>query len=74
MANYKKNWLAVVIAYRKEETDLAATVESAKLSAGLGAQIITVEDKDATGPGWNRHRGNRQYLRPTERFALLRRE
>lgn len=57
MANYKKNWLAIVCAYRKEEYDLSATVDGAGASAGQGVKIITVEDKDLTGPGYNRHRG-----------------
>lgn len=48
---------AIVVAFRKEETDLAATVESAVKSAGEGVKVIQVEDKDASGPGRNRDRG-----------------
>lgn len=50
-------WLAIVCAYRKEETDLQATIESAAESAGEIATIFAVEDKDGTGPGRNRDRG-----------------
>ena len=50
-------WLAIVCAYRKEETELEATLASAAESAGDIATIIAVEDKDGTGPGRNRDRG-----------------
>jgi len=50
-------WLAIVCAYRKEESELQATLDSAAESAGEIATIIAVEDKDATGPGRNRDRG-----------------
>jgi hypothetical protein len=53
----KKGWLAIVVPYRKEETDLQATLDAAAESAGAGAVIYAVEDKDHTGPGHNRHRG-----------------
>lgn len=48
---------AIVVAFRKEEDDLQATVEAAANSAGAGATIYQVEDKDRSGPGANRHRG-----------------
>ena len=52
--------LAVVIAWRKGETELATTVQSAGASAGTdtaGAVIYTVEDKAGEGPARTRHRG-----------------
>lgn len=57
MSNYRKGWLAIVCAHRKEEDDLQSTLESAAKSAGAGAVIYAVEDKDKSGPGRNRHRG-----------------
>ena len=48
---------AIICAHHPAETDLAATIESARASAGKGATVYAVEDKDETGPGRNRHRG-----------------
>lgn len=48
---------AIVCAYHPAEPDLEATTASAMKSAGRGAMICAVEDKDDTGPGRNRHRG-----------------
>jgi len=47
---------AVVIAWRKGETDLAATIASAQESVGEGT-IYAVEDKTHDGPARTRHRG-----------------
>lgn len=51
--------LGIICAYRKEETDLDATIADAQRSAGgvKACTVFAVEDKDMTGPGWNRHRG-----------------
>ena len=49
--------LGVVIAWRKGETELATTQESAEQSAGKGVKVITVEDKTGAGPARTRHRG-----------------
>jgi hypothetical protein len=49
--------LGVVMAWRKGETEVAATVESAERAAGKAAKIITVEDKTGAGPARTRHRG-----------------
>ena len=51
--------LGIVVAYRKEETDLDATIADAQRSAGgkNSCVVFAVEDKDMSGPGWNRHRG-----------------
>ena len=57
MSRQKKGWLAIVVPYRKEETDLQTTLDAAAKSAGDGAVIYAVEDKDHSGPGRNRHRG-----------------
>lgn len=57
MAKHKQPATAIVCAWRKGETDLAATINSATGSIFDGAKIITVEDKDAHGPGRTRHRG-----------------
>lgn len=48
---------AIVVAYRAEETDLKATIESAVASAGSGVTVFAVEDKNHEGPGRTRHRG-----------------
>lgn len=48
---------AVVIAWRKGETDLEATIESATKAAGANTKIITVEDGVYAGPGRTRDRG-----------------
>ena len=53
----KAKWLAIVCAYRKEETGLQATIDSVAKSAGAGVKVFAVEDKDLSGPGANRHRG-----------------
>jgi glycosyltransferase involved in cell wall biosynthesis len=48
---------AVICAWRKGETDLDATIDSAVASIGKHAKIILVEDKDGSGPARTRHRG-----------------
>lgn len=57
MKQAKRDKVAVVIAWRQGETDLARTVESAKESIGRFASVVTVEDTQAQGPGRTRHRG-----------------
>jgi len=57
MAKQRKPKTAIVCAWRKGETDLAETVASATAAIFDGAQIITVEDTAAQGPGRTRHRG-----------------
>lgn len=49
--------VAAVCAWRAGEDDLAATVESARASLPDGANVVQVEDRDASGPGRTRHRG-----------------
>jgi hypothetical protein len=49
--------LGIVCAWREGETDLAATIESAGASAGQGASVYAVVDKDRQGPARTRHRG-----------------
>ena len=58
MANHKKSSkkTAIIIAWRKGEDDLDATIDSASRSIP-GATIIAVEDKDASGPARTRHKG-----------------
>jgi len=52
------NKVGIVIAWRQGETDLAATVESARKSVGkMKAAVFAVEDKDRQGPARTRHRG-----------------
>ena len=53
----KKAKVAVIIPWRKGETELISTRESAMKSAGNGAVIIEVEDKNGDGPAMTRHRG-----------------
>ena len=48
---------AIVCAYRDPEPDRVATLESAAASIGFGGVLYAVEDKDASGPGYNRDRG-----------------
>jgi len=48
---------AVIIAWRKGESELEATIESAKENCGANTVICPVEDTDASGPGRTRHRG-----------------
>jgi len=52
-----KTKLAIVCAWREGETDLQATIDSAAESAGPGAAVYAVEDKDRQGPARTRHRG-----------------
>ena len=52
-----KNKTAVICAWRKGETELAETLESAKNSIGVNDAVIAVEDKTAAGPARTRHRG-----------------
>jgi hypothetical protein len=49
--------MGIVCAWRQGETDLAATIESAGASAGNGAAVYAVEDKERQGPARTRHRG-----------------
>ena len=49
--------VSIIVAYRKEETDLQATIDSAKESAGKSVKIYAVEDKTFQGPGRTRNRG-----------------
>jgi hypothetical protein len=48
---------AVIIPWRKGETELQSTIESATASIGKGSVIIPVEDKAGDGPAMTRHRG-----------------
>ena len=48
---------AIIIPWRKGETELQSTIESAKASIGKGAIIYPVEDKIGDGPAMTRHRG-----------------
>lgn len=57
MSRPKNGWLAIVCAWRKGEDDLEATLQSAQASAGSAGRVIAIEDKNANGPGYNRHRG-----------------
>lgn len=57
MSRPKNPKTAIVCAWRKGETDLSETVKSATGSIFAGAQLITVEDTAAQGPGRTRHRG-----------------
>lgn len=49
--------LAIVAAWRKGENEISETIDSAKMSAPKGSEIILVEDTDRQGPGRTRHRG-----------------
>ena len=49
--------VAVIIPWRKGETELESTKESAIQSIGKGATIIAIEDKLGDGPAMTRHRG-----------------
>lgn len=48
---------AVIIPWRKGETELAATVESATAGLPKRAKVYTVEDTTGAGPARTRHRG-----------------
>lgn len=48
---------AIIAAWRKGETDLDATIQSAIASAGEGARVYAVEDVATQGPGRTRDRG-----------------
>ena len=48
---------AIVCAHLPTETELEETIKEAKRSAGSGCSVFAVEDKDLSGPGWNRNRG-----------------
>lgn len=48
---------AIVCAWRNPEDDRENTLNDSKRSHGKGCKIISVEDKDGTGPGCNRDRG-----------------
>lgn len=50
-------WLAVVVAWRRGETDLQATIDAASASVEPEANIFPIEDKAGEGPARTRHRG-----------------
>ena len=56
-ASSPRGKLGIVCAWRKGETDLSATLESAGASATKTSRIYAVEDTDAQGPARTRHRG-----------------
>lgn len=57
LAQACRPWASIVCVHRTGDPELQDTLASAAESAGDGAKVIAVEDKDQTGPGRNRDRG-----------------